>query len=145
VGCGVRCLRRKLPKRPRVKRVGHAKRSRISGAASHPRHAGSVSTSLAVGADNPGSPPRSNNRRCAQPLQNSVTGVVIIELDAQSQAANKRLNAGDVIVEFSEERVAGTGAVQRRLDQLKDEGRRSALLLVANAEGQLRFVAMNLQ
>ena len=40
---------------------------------------------------------------------------------------------------------ADAEALQKRVDQLKKEGRKSALLLVANAEGELRFVALNLQ
>ena len=35
--------------------------------------------------------------------------------------------------------------VQKRIDQLKKDGRKSALLLVANADGDLRFVALSLQ
>jgi serine protease Do len=50
-----------------------------------------------------------------------------------------------VIVEVSQETVADAEALQKRVDQLKKEGRKSALLLVANAEGELRFVALNLQ
>jgi len=78
-------------------------------------------------------------------IKDSVKGVVITGVDAQSPAADKRLNAGDVIVEVSQEQVANTADLQKRVDQLKMEGRRSALLLVANAEGELRFVALNLQ
>jgi serine protease Do len=48
-------------------------------------------------------------------------------------------------VEVSQEQVANTTELQRRIDQLKSEGRKSALLLVANAEGELRFVALTLQ
>jgi serine protease Do len=78
-------------------------------------------------------------------IKDSVKGVVITGVDAQSPAADKRLNAGDVIVEVSQEQVASTGDLQKRVDQLKKEGRKSALLLVANAEGELRFVALTLQ
>ena len=78
-------------------------------------------------------------------IKDSVKGVVITGVDAQSPAADKRLNAGDVIVEVSQEQVANTGDLQKRVDQLKKEGRKSALLLVANAEGELRFVALTLQ
>ena len=62
-----------------------------------------------------------------------------------SPAADKRLNAGDVIVEVSQEQVGNTEDLQKRVDQLKKEGRKSALLLVANAAGELRFVALALQ
>jgi serine protease Do len=78
-------------------------------------------------------------------IKDTVKGVVITGVDAQSPAADKRLNAGDVIVEVSQEQVANTGDLQKRVDQLKKEGRKSALLLVANAEGELRFVALTLQ
>jgi serine protease Do len=74
-----------------------------------------------------------------------VKGVVITGVEAQSPAADKRLNAGDVVVEVSQEAVADTDALQKRVDQLKKEGRKSALLLVANADGELRFVALSLQ
>ncbi len=63
----------------------------------------------------------------------------------RSPAADKRLAAGDVIVEVSQEQVGNTGDLQKRVDQLKKEGRKSALLLVANAQGELRFVALALQ
>jgi serine protease Do len=78
-------------------------------------------------------------------IKDTVKGVVITGVDAQSPAAEKRLNAGDVIVEVSQEQVANTSDLQNRVDQLKKEGRKSALLLVANAQGELRFVALALQ
>jgi serine protease Do len=70
---------------------------------------------------------------------------VITSVDANSAAAEKRLNAGDVIVEVAQEPVGSAADVQKRIDQLKKDGRKSALLLVANAEGDLRFVALTLQ
>jgi serine protease Do len=78
-------------------------------------------------------------------IKDTVKGVVITGVDAQSPAADKRLNAGDVIVEVSQEQVGNTTDLQKRVDQLKKEGRKSALLLVANAQGELRFVALTLQ
>jgi serine protease Do len=78
-------------------------------------------------------------------IKDSVKGVVITGVEALSPAADKRLNAGDVVVEVSQEAVSDTDALQKRVDQLKKEGRKSALLLVANADGELRFVALSLQ
>ncbi len=78
-------------------------------------------------------------------IKDGVNGVVITGVDSNSAAAEKRLNAGDVIVEVAQEQVASAADVQKRIDQLKKEGRKSALLLVANAEGDLRFVALALQ
>ncbi len=78
-------------------------------------------------------------------IKDSIRGVVIMGIDANSVAADKRLNAGDVIVEIAQEAVATPDAVNKRIDALKKDGRKSALLLVANPEGELRFVALALQ
>jgi serine protease Do len=78
-------------------------------------------------------------------IKDQVKGVVITGVDANSAAAEKRLNAGDVIVEVAQEAIATPADLQRRVDQLKKDGRKSALFLVANAEGELRFVALALQ
>jgi serine protease Do len=78
-------------------------------------------------------------------IKDGVKGVVITAVEPGSAGAEKRLNAGDVIVEVAQEAVANAEAVQKRIDALKKEGKRSALLLVANAEGELRFVAISLQ
>ena len=87
----------------------------------------------------------SDDLRKRYKIKDSVKGVVITGVEAQSPAADKRLNAGDVVVEVSQEAVSDTDALQKRVDQLKMEGRKSALLLVANADGELRFVALSLQ
>ena len=78
-------------------------------------------------------------------IKDSVKGVVITAVEPSSGAAEKRLSAGDVIVEVAQEAVGSAADVQKRIDQLKKDGRKSALLLVANAEGELRFVALGLQ
>ncbi|MEZ5788774.1 MAG: Do family serine endopeptidase [Xanthobacteraceae bacterium] len=77
-------------------------------------------------------------------IKDSVNGVVITEVDPNSAAGEKRLNAGDVIMEVSQEPVASPDDVQKRIDQLKKDGRKSALLLVANSDGDRRFVALSL-
>jgi serine protease Do len=48
-------------------------------------------------------------------------------------------------VEIAQEAVASTGDLQAKIDKLKKDGRKSALLLVASADGELRFVALSLQ
>jgi serine protease Do len=78
-------------------------------------------------------------------IKDQVKGVVIIGVDQNSAAAEKRLNAGDVIVEVAQEPIASPEDLQKKVDQLKKDGRKSALFLVANAQGELRFVALGLQ
>jgi serine protease Do len=40
--------------------------------------------------------------------------------------------------------VTNTQDIEKRIDALKKDGKKSALLLVSNANGELRFVALNL-
>src|SRR3954453_10775911 len=78
-------------------------------------------------------------------IKDSVKGVIITGVDSSSDAAEKRLSAGDVIVEVAQEAVSNAADVKKRLDQLKKDGRKSVLLMVANGEGELRFVALSVQ
>jgi serine protease Do len=87
----------------------------------------------------------SDDLRKKYKIKDAVKGVVIVGVEANSAAAEKRLNAGDVIVKVTDEEVATAADVQKRIDQLKKDGKKTALLLVANAEGDVRFVALTLQ
>ncbi|MDA9477046.1 serine protease [Bradyrhizobium sp. CCBAU 65884] len=78
-------------------------------------------------------------------IKESVKGVVVTNVDANSDAAEKRLSAGDVIVEVAQEAVSSGADIQKRVDQLKKDGKKSVLLLVSNADGELRFVALSVQ
>lgn len=78
-------------------------------------------------------------------IKDSVNGVVITGVDNNSDAAGKRLGAGDVIVEVAQEAVSTPADLKKRVDALKKEGKKSILLLVSNGEGELRFVALSVQ
>src|SRR5262249_29622504 len=87
----------------------------------------------------------SDELRTKYKIKDTVKGIVILGIDAGSPASDKRLNAGDTIVEIAQEAVANADDFQAKIDKLKQDGRRTALLLVASAEGELRFVALALQ
>jgi serine protease Do len=78
-------------------------------------------------------------------IKDSVKGVIVTGVDGNSDAAEKRLSAGDVIVEVAQEAVSNAADVKKRVDQLKKDGKKSVLLLVANGDGELRFVALSVQ
>src|ERR1700690_2154343 len=78
-------------------------------------------------------------------IKDSVKGVIITNVDSASGAADKRLSPGEVIVEVAQEAVSNAADVKKRVDQLKKDGKKSVLLLVANADGELRFVALSVQ
>src|ERR1700704_5866306 len=87
----------------------------------------------------------SKDLRTKYKIKDSVKGVIITNVDGASDAAEKRLSAGDVIVEVAQEAVANAADVKKRVDQLKKDGKKSILLLVSNADGELRFVALSVQ
>src|SRR3981189_2207349 len=87
----------------------------------------------------------SKDLRTRYKVKDSVKGVVITSVDSNSDAAEKRLSAGEVIVEVAQEAVSNAADVKKRIDQLKKDGKKSILLLVSNADGELRFVALSVQ
>jgi serine protease Do len=87
----------------------------------------------------------SKDLRSRYKIKESVKGVLITGVDNASDAADKRLSAGDVIVEVAQEAVANAADIKKRIDQLKKDGKKSVLLLVSNADGELRFVALSVQ
>jgi len=87
----------------------------------------------------------SKDLRTRYKIKDSVKGVIVTGVDAASDAADKRLSVGDVIVEVAQEAVSSGTDIKKRVDQLKKDGKKSILLLVSNADGELRFVALSLQ
>jgi serine protease Do len=87
----------------------------------------------------------SKDLRTKYKIKDSVKGVLVTGVDGTSDAADKHLSAGDVIVEVAQEAVSSAADIKKRLDQLKKDGKKSVLLLVSNADGELRFVALGVQ
>lgn len=107
-----------------------------------PEAAEKPATQKALGLDLTG---LSKDLRTRYKIKDSVKGVIITSVDNGSDAAEKRLSAGDVIVEVAQEAVTNAADVKKRVDQLKKDGKKSVLLLVSNADGELRFVALSVQ
>ncbi|MDP2357299.1 MAG: Do family serine endopeptidase [Beijerinckiaceae bacterium] len=78
-------------------------------------------------------------------IKDTVNGVVVVNVDANSAASEKRVQVGDVIVEINQQAVKEPGDVVARMAEAKKQGRKSALLLVANAQGEVRFVALPIE
>lgn len=72
-------------------------------------------------------------------------GVVVNDVDPDSMAAEKRIVAGNVILEVGQEKVSTPADVVRRVKELEKEGRKTVLLLVSNTKGDLRFLAVRLK
>ncbi len=76
-------------------------------------------------------------------ITNSLAGLVVSDVDEDSQAYEKGLRAGDVITEAGQEKVASADDLEARIDAAKEAGRNSILLLVRR-DNEPRFVALAL-
>jgi serine protease Do len=89
--------------------------------------------------------PLTDDLRRRYSIKDGVKGAVITGVDPNSTAADKRLQPGDVIVEIGQQPVSSPSDVAKLLDNLKKDGKKSALLYVANAQGDMRYVALAME
>ncbi len=78
-------------------------------------------------------------------IKDGIKGVLIVRVDGNSRAAEKRIQAGDVIVEVSQETVSSPSDVTDRLEKLKSAGKKVALFAITNAQGDLRYVPLAIE
>ena len=67
-------------------------------------------------------------------------GVAVVAVASGSVGADKRLTAGDVIVQVEQDNVSTPDDISKKLDALKKAGRTTAQLVVQNKDGNVRFV-----
>ncbi|MGA0541518.1 DegQ family serine endoprotease [Neotabrizicola sp. VNH66] len=68
-------------------------------------------------------------------------GLVVTKVDPMSEAYTKGFREGDVITEAGQQKVARLSDLEARIQEAKDAGRRSILLLIRR-DGDPRFVAL---
>ena len=76
-------------------------------------------------------------------LDEEAKGVVVTDVASNSNAREKGLRPGTLIVEVNQEKVSSPAEVSAKVDAARKSGRRSVLLLVDQG-GDLRFVALRL-
>ncbi|WP_366655156.1 DegQ family serine endoprotease [Fodinicurvata sp. EGI_FJ10296] len=77
-------------------------------------------------------------------LAEDVEGVVITDVNPDSAAAERGLTPGEVILEVGQESVSTPEDVVSMVDEAREAGRRSVLLLIDRG-GEIRFVALSIQ
>jgi len=75
----------------------------------------------------------------------SVLGVLVTAVETGSEAEEKSVKAGDVIVQVSQQDVSAPDEVVARIEQLKSEGRRTVMFLVSGADKNMRFVSLRFE
>jgi serine protease Do len=71
-------------------------------------------------------------------------GLAVTDVDATSEAYDKLMRVGDVITEAGQQKVVRLEDLQARVDEAREAGRKSLLLLVRR-EGDPRFVALSIE
>lgn len=83
--------------------------------------------------------------RDAEGVSPEVKGVFILKVEEGSSAEDKGIEAGNVIIEVNQEAVTTPEDVAERVADLKKSGRKNALLMIANKEGDIRFVVVRIE
>ncbi len=89
--------------------------------------------------------PLSDELRKKFQIKDEVKGVVITDINPNSPAAEKRIQAGFVVVEVAQEGVKTPGDIAKKVDALKKAGKKNALLLVSDPQGSSQFVTLALE
>jgi serine protease Do len=89
--------------------------------------------------------PLTDELRTKHSIAGSVQGLLVLEIDPASPAAEKGIKVGDVIVEVAQEAVSSIDDVARGVEKVKKAGRKAVLLRVEDGKGDLRFVAVPVQ
>jgi serine protease Do len=84
--------------------------------------------------------------RAKYAIDADIKGAVVTEVAAEGPAADKLLQAGDVITEAGEKEVTGAADISTAIEAAKTAGKSSVLLLVAKGgkQGDMRFIALKL-
>ncbi|MDL2408128.1 trypsin-like peptidase domain-containing protein [Rhizobium calliandrae] len=77
-------------------------------------------------------------------LRPDASGVVVTDVKPESPAARQGIRPGTVFTEVHSTPVNSPAEFVARLEALKSEGRRSAVFLVLDANGQTRLIALDL-
>ncbi|AHD08795.1 protease do [Phaeobacter gallaeciensis] len=85
----------------------------------------------------------SDDQRSELNVPDGMDGLVITSVDETSEAWEKGMRAGDLITEAGQQKLTSISELEARIDEAKEAGRKSLLLLVRRA-GEPRFVALNL-
>ena len=86
--------------------------------------------------------PLTDELRTKHKLGKDTKGVIVLEVDPASPAAEKGIKAGDVIVEAAQDAVTSIDDINKSIDKVKKAGRKAVLLRLEDGKGDLRFVAV---
>lgn len=78
-------------------------------------------------------------------IDENVDGLLVMEVEPGSHAEDKGIQAGQVIVQIGQEPVNTLEEAEKQVQALSDKDKKSALLMVSNANGDVRFIVVRLE
>lgn len=78
-------------------------------------------------------------------LADDLNGLIINEVEGGSAAQDKGIQKGEVVVQIGQEPVETLADAEKQLADLKEQGRKNALLMVATPTGDIRFVVVGIE
>ena len=78
-------------------------------------------------------------------LDPETKGLMVMGIEADSAAAEKAVRPGDRILEAAQSEVNTYDELDAKIDEMKEKGRKSILLLIEQSNGDVRFVALPIQ
>ncbi|HJU30241.1 MAG TPA: Do family serine endopeptidase [Hyphomicrobiaceae bacterium] len=89
--------------------------------------------------------PLTEELRAKHKVGKDAKGVIVLEVDPASPAAERGIKVGDVIVEVAQETVASLDDISKGVDKMKKSGRKAVLLRLEDSKGDTRHVALPVQ
>ena len=77
-------------------------------------------------------------------IADDLSGVLVSGVEEGSPAAERGIEPGQIVVEVAQESVSSPREVVDRVDALKARGRKNVVMIVAGANGELRFVSIRI-
>ena len=78
-------------------------------------------------------------------IPEDIKGLLIVEVDGGSAAEDKGIMAGELVVQIGQEPVTSLKEAEDQVAQLKEKGRKNALLMISTATGDIRFVVVAME
>ncbi|MCC0053718.1 MAG: Do family serine endopeptidase [Rhodobiaceae bacterium] len=78
-------------------------------------------------------------------IEDSVEGVVVLDVEEGSPADERQITEGDVLMRVGQDQVATPDDVVAQVKALRERGSKSALVFVGNGKGDGRFVVLPLE
>jgi serine protease Do len=120
--------------------IGTRKEDQVASNAPAPEHNAAANTGEAMGLGLAAVTPEV---RRAYNLEDNVSGVLITRVDPDSDAADKGIQPGDVVVSVANKVVRTPQDIKKGIGEAAAQGRKSVLVLLTGSNGQ-RFVALSI-